>query len=576
MTTRDTRTELQDSLAAARSGFVAAGFFSFFLNLLYLVSPLYMLQVYDRVLASGSRATLLYLTLMAIGALAVFGVLEGVRTATLARMGAWLNARLGGPALRAGMLAGIARGGSRAETLRDTQQLQNFIGGPSVIPFFDAPWAPFFIALIWILHPWLGQLALGTGLVLLLISLANEKATRKPQGAANRSTALATADADRIVRHAETVQAMGMLPALEERWRAHNRTALDNQVRAAEITGWLQGLSRFVRMGAQVGVLGLGAFIVLNGDMSAGSMIASSILLGRAMAPIEQSIGAWRSFVSVRASYHRLNETLAAHPAVEEPTELPAPAGALRVEGLYVRAPGSEKLLLKNLGFEAGPGTAVAIIGPSAAGKSTLCRALSGTLPLFHGSIRLDGAELANWPGAQLGRAIGYLPQTVELFDGTVRENIARMSAADAADVIAAAKMAEIHDMVLQLPEAYETRIGPSGLKLSGGQSQRIGLARAAFGDPKLVILDEPNAHLDQAGEMALVRTIARLKASGAAVLVVAHRQSILAAIDRILVMNDGVIETYGARDEVLQALAERQRGLGLPAGSAQEVATRS
>lgn len=573
MTTRDTRTELQDSLATARSGFVAAGFFSVFLNLLYLVSPLYMLQVYDRVLASGSRATLLYLTLMAIGALAVFGVLEGVRTATLARMGAWLNERLGGPALRAGMLAGIARGGGRAEALRDSQQLQNFVGGPSIIPFFDAPWAPFFIALIWILHPWLGQLALGTGLVLLLISLANERATRKPQGAANRSTALATADADRIVQHAETVQAMGMLPALEERWRAHNRTALDNQVRAAEITGWLQGLSRFVRMGAQVGVLGLGALIVLNGDMSAGAMIASSILLGRAMAPIEQSIGAWRSFVSARASYHRLNEALAAHPAVKEPTELPAPAGALRVEGLYVRAPGSETLLLKNLGFQVAPGTAVAIIGPSAAGKSTLCRALSGTMPVFHGSIRLDGAELANWPAGQLGRAIGYLPQTVELFDGTVRENIARMSTADAADVIAAAKMAEIHDMVLQLPEAYETRIGPSGLKLSGGQSQRIGLARAAFGDPKLVILDEPNAHLDQAGEMALVRTIGRLKASGAAVLVVAHRQSILATIDRILVMTDGTLDMYGGRDEVMQALADRQRDRGTPAVSRKEAA---
>ena len=483
---------LAATLKAARAGFLIVAVFSFFLNLLYLVSPLYMLQIYDRVLASGSRETLAYLTLIAVGALMAFGMLEGLRTATLARIGVWVNARLGRPVLHASLKAKLARGGGGAEPLRELQQIQSFVGGPSVNPFFDAPWAPIFIVLIWALHPWLGVLAVIAAVLLFALAVVNELITRKPLQEGASGVAGALGEAGRIVSHSETVHAMGMMPALERRWAAHNAAAQARQLQGQELGGWLGGASRFIRLAAQVGVLGLGALMVLRGELSAGAMIAGSILLGRALAPVEQSIGAWRAFVTARMNHQRLTKLLELHPETAERMQLPAPRGELAIDNLYVRAPNSEVMIIKGVSFAVRPGQAVAIVGPSAAGKSTLCRAVCGTMPVFRGAVRLDGAEIAHWPRAQFGAAVGYLPQSVELFDGTIRENIARMGQADAEAVTGAAQLAGVHEMILKLPDGYETRVGPMGVNLSGGQRQRIGLARAVFGGPKLVVWMSP------------------------------------------------------------------------------------
>ena len=548
------------ALASARNGFIVVGVFSFFLNLLYLVSPLYMLQVYDRVLASGSHDTLFYLTLIAVVALVVFGALEGLRTSVLARLGAWINNEVSSKILRSSLFAAIANGGGQADALRDIQQVQGFVGGSSINPFFDAPWAPIFIFMIWALHPWLGVLSVATAVVLFLIALLNENLTRKPLSEASGASRAARVAGDRIIRHAETVHAMGMMAALEKRWLAVNATAQDKQTGAAEIGGWLQGLSRFIRMAAQVGVLGLGALLVLEGQLSAGAMIAGSILLGRALAPVEQSIGAWKAFVSARQSRERLVELSQQFPLFEEPMELPEPEGRLSVEGLYVKPPRGDEFLLKNITFALNPGEAVAVVGPSAAGKSTLCRAIAGTFPAARGHVRLDGADVSQWPRGQFGRAVGYLPQTVELFEGTIRDNIARMQESEPEPVIRAAQLSEVHEMILKMPEGYDTRVGPNGVNLSGGQRQRLAMARAVFGNPRLIILDEPNANLDQEGEQALTRTILRLRELGATVILVAHRQSALASVNKILVLNSGAVEVFDERDAVLKIMQERRR----------------
>ena len=553
-------TELRRALRAAAKAFVVLAVVSGMVNLLYLVTPLYMLAVYDRVLSSGSRETLFYLTVMAIGALVAFGLLEGARTAILSRLGGWLSDRLGGVTLRASLRAALARGGGGAQPLRDLSQIQNFIGGPSINPFFDAPWAPIFIAAIFLLHPWLGVLAIITAVVLFAIALANELLTRKPLQEGAGGTALALQEGDRVVAHAETVHAMGMERALEERWRRHQTEAQERQLAGQELGGWINGLSRFIRLSAQIGVLGLGALLVLRGELSAGSMIAGSILLGRALAPVEQSIGAWRAFVNARFSFDRLNALLEAHPEHSQRTSLPDARGHLTVENVVVRAPRSEDIILKGVSLSLQPGEAVAVVGPSAAGKSTLCRAVCGTMPVTRGSVRLDGAEVDHWPREQFGAAVGYLPQQVELFDGTIKENIARMGEADDAAVTRAAQLADVHELILKMPEGYETKVGPTGVNLSGGQRQRIGLARAVFGQPKLIVLDEPNSNLDQAGEAALTGTIRRLKEDGAGILLVAHRQSALAAVDKILVLKDGGVEMFDTRDEVMRIMNERRR----------------
>ncbi|MHA6287686.1 type I secretion system permease/ATPase [Maricaulis sp. CAU 1757] len=557
---RQPATLLDKTLRDSRRGFLAVAVFSFFLNLLFLVSPLYMLQVYDRVLASGSRPTLFYLTLIALVALAVFGVLDAVRTAVLTRIGGWLQARLGAPILRSSLAAANAGQSVGAQPIRDLQQLQGFLASPAIAPFFDAPWVPVFIAAMWILHPWIGILGLAAALTLFTIALINDRVTRDDLKQANAASIGAFNEAERITAQHETVHAMGMTQALVARWSGMSENAQDRMMDATERGGWITGLSRFIRMGVQVGILGLGALLVLVGELSAGAMIAGSILLGRALAPVEQGIGAWKNFSAARIAYRRLQDTTREFPADETPMQLPNPVGKLSVEGIFVRPPQSEDFILRNVGFRLEPGEALAVVGPSASGKSTLCRAIVGVMPLFKGNIRLDGADITQWPHEQIGRAIGYLPQSVELFTGTVRENIARMQEAEPQAVLDAAQLAHVHETILGLPKGYDTVIGPGGHVLSGGQKQRIGLARAVFGSPCLVLLDEPNAHLDQVGEQALLHTIATLKARGAAIVMVAHRRSAIQNVDKILVLRDGAVEVMDTRDEVMKVMAERQR----------------
>jgi PrtD family type I secretion system ABC transporter len=560
---------LETALREARRGLAAVAALSLFLNLLVLVSPLYMLQIFDRVLSSGHLETLLALTVVATFALLVFGLLEVIRRQALVRIGAWLDRTLAEPVLAASVgeaLAGRAVGG---QPLRDLAQLRGFIGGESVFPIFDAPWTLVFLVVIWLLHPWLGALALASSALLLALALANELAMRAPLKQAGERWLHAQRRGETAVRNAEVVQAMGMLPALLQGWHRDAERALGQQTIAGDRGAVFVGAAKFLRLFVQVGILGVGAFLVLRGELTGGGMIAGSILLSRALAPLEQAIGAWRGLVGARAGYDRLRLLLARHPGGAPAIRLPVPEGRLSVERLAFKAPGSDRLILKGVAFELDAGEMLAVIGPSGSGKSTLCRLLTGIWPPSAGHVRLDGAEVHAWERADFGRYVGYLPQDVELFAGSVRDNIARMAAAPDEAVIAAARLAGAHETILRLPDGYATEIGPQGAALSGGQRQWIGLARAMFGAPRLVVLDEPNASLDQAGEATLIDALGRLKEQGATVILVAHRPSLLRHVDRLLVLQGGAAVLFGARDEILARLMVRRPVPAVTAASA-------
>lgn len=551
--------DLSRMISSVRPAFVVLFLISAFINLLHLVTPLYMLQIYDRVLTSGSRETLLSLTVIAAFALTIFGVLEAARTMSLNRLGGWLRRRLGPSVLGASLNQSESAGGAQ-NGLRDLTSIQGFIGGSGVTPFFDAPWTPVFIAILWLLHPWFGIMALCTAAVLLAIAVVNEISTRKSgqEGAARREAV--NRETDRIIDESSTVLALGMERAMIERWSAKSETAGESESRAASINAALQGLAKSLRLFAQVGVLGIGAVLVLRGELSAGAMIAGSILLGRAMAPVDQSIAAWRGFLSARLSYSRLKSLLEREPEKTDQVEVPQVRGALEVNRLWVRGAEAEQFILQNIEFAVPAGEAIAVVGPSGSGKSTLCRAICGVVTPARGEVRVDGAQISHWPREQFAGAIGYLPQSVELFDGTVRDNIARMGEAGDEAVVEAARQADVHALIQRLPDGYNTIVGPRGAKLSGGQRQRIGLARALFGSPSLVVLDEPNANLDQVGEVALGAAIQQLKARGATVILVAHRVGALSSVDRILALNAGQVDLYDSRDAVISIMKQRQR----------------
>jgi ATP-binding cassette, subfamily C, type I secretion system permease/ATPase len=552
MPRRNPETILERAVREARPGFVAALAFSLAVNVLMLAMPLYTMQVYDRVLASGHLETLLLLTLIAGFALLTFGLLEAVRISILARLGTRIGERLAGPLVTAAVTGGQRAG---AQPLRDLAQLRNTITGPSIYPLFDAPWVPLFAAAVWLLHPAIGLLAVLSAGTLLLLALATEWLTRAPLGVAGELTLQAQQQADAATRNADVVQAMGLLPGLLARFEGVHGRVLSLQERAAERAGALQGLTRFIRQFVQVAVLGLGAWLVLRSELTGGGMIAASILLGRALAPIEQLIGAWKSLVAARASYRRLQQLCSTCPERPAAMRLPAPRGQLAVESATLLAVNGGRPLLRQVSFALQPGEVLGVIGPSAAGKSTLCRLLTGIVPPTAGHVRLDAADLAAFDRAEIGRHIGYLPQDVALFGGTVKDNIARLGEADPAAIVEAARLAGVHDMILRLPDGYETEIGDGGAHLSGGQRQRIGLARALFGRPCLLVLDEPNANLDQEGEAALLRAIALAKRRGTTVVMVAHRPNVLVHADHLLVLEAGAVTSFGPRAEVAARL---------------------
>lgn len=540
------------------SAFSLVLFFSFFVNILILTSPLYMMQVYDRVLVSSRVETLVYLSIIALVALAVLAMLDGARSYLLNRVGRYLDEALRTPVLANAIAQSRDGTGSQRRLVDDLGVMRNHIGSSAVLPFLDAPWVPFFIVVISLLHPWLGVLAAGSALVLIALALANDFLARKALRLASAQQVVAAEFAHAAIQNAEVIHAMGMQSAISERYRQQISAMGEASQRAADISAGLGAVSKALRIAVQSAVLALGAYLVIQAQMSAGSMIAASIVLGRALAPIEQTIGSLRQTVAARDAYAHVRDFLKSVPMSVDHIALPNLKGRVSVENLTFQMRGAERPTLSRISFQLAPGTALALVGPSASGKSTLCRLLVGAIMPSMGAVRIDNADVHGIAPADIHRVIGYLPQTIELFAGTVKENIARLGEVDDAKVIEAAKAAGCHDMILRLQNGYETDLGPRGMFLSGGQRQRIGLARALYGKPKVLVLDEPNSNLDQEGEAALVEALLAAKAEGTTIIVVSHRSTLLRPIDMLGVLRDGVLEKFGERDAVLREMSPR------------------
>ena len=450
-----------------------------------------------------------------------------------------------------------------AQPLRDLGTLCTFIGGHGILPFFDAPWLPIFALIIWLMHPALGVLTFCCIFVMLGLAWLNESYSRERTQRANKASVAATADIEAGLRNADVLRGMGMLPAWLRRHRQQAEAISDEADSLGEGVGWISGASRFLRMFMQIAILGLGAYLVLKAELTSGGMMAASILFGRALSPVERAIETWKGVLVSRTAYARVNALLKEYAVTDEGMSLPVPQGRLTVESLVYTPPGSQVPTLRNVNFALEPGQALCIVGPSGSGKTTLCRLLTGIVSPNYGHVRLDGADYDQWKADELGQYIGYLPQDVELFSGTVRENIARLGEASDEAVLEAAKMADVHDLILKLPYGYETDIGTNGALLSAGQRQRIGLARALYNMPKIVVLDEPNANLDSDGEMALVATLGTLRAAGTTVVMVTHRPSMMTFIDKMLVMREGQQAFFGNRDEIINTLTKPQAKVG-------------
>lgn len=556
------KTDLQAALAACKGSFISVGFFSLFVNFLMLVPSFYMLQVYDRVIGSGSESTLVMLTLILILLLATMGALEWVRSRIMVRISTRLDTLLGGRLYDASFKQALYSGGmnASAQPLNDMTGLRQFLTGNGLFAFFDAPWLPVYLAVMFMFHPWFGWFAVLCALVLIALAWANERLTNQSLKDANKENIAATAFTNKNLRNAEVVESMGMLPQLRRRWQEKNNRVLELQGVASDRAGSITAISKTTRMLVQSLVLGLGAYLALEQEISPGLMIAGSILLGRALAPIDLMIGSWKGFSAARGQYERLNELLAKIAAEPDRMSLPAPQGELSAESLMVTPPGSQQPVIRGVSFRVAAGESVGIIGPSGAGKSTLARALLGIWPASHGKVRLDGADVFTWKRDELGPYIGYLPQDIELFEGSISENIARFGEVDPVAVVEAAKLAGVHELILRLPQGYDTVIGASGGGLSGGQRQRIGLARAVYGQPKLIVLDEPNSNLDDQGERALALAMQQLKAAGTTLFVITHRTSVLGAVDKLMVLRDGALAMFGPRDQVLVELQKAQQ----------------
>lgn len=552
---------LKVALKACKGSFISVGVFSFFVNALMLVPSFYMLQVYGRVVTSGSISTLVMLTLIMAVLMMTMGSLEWARSRVMVRVSTKLDVMLSRQVYRASFKRALDSGGmdASAQPLNDLTGLRQFLTSNGLFAFFDAPWLPIYIGVMFLFHPWFGWLAIASAIVLLLLAFANEKLTGKALAEANKQNIAANLYTTKNLRNAEVIESMGMLETLMARWAQRQKKVLLLQSLASDSGGTVSSISKTFRTFVQSLVLGLGAYLAVKHELNPGLMIAGSILLGRALAPIDMIIGSWKGFTSARSQYTRLNEILDQQLAEPERMSLPSPKGEVRVENLIISAPGSKAPIIRNVSFAAAAGSIVGVIGPSASGKSTLARALLGVWAPQHGVVRLDGADVNAWDKRELGPHVGYLPQDIELFEGTVGDNIARFGDIDAAKVVEAARIAGVHEMILQLPDGYDTVIGGDGVNLSGGQRQRIGLARALYGDPRLIVLDEPNSNLDEVGERALAAALRVLKARGATVFVITHRTSILDQLDRLLVLRDGAIALYGPRELVIAELNKQQ-----------------
>jgi len=560
--------ELNRLLRSAVPYLGTAGAFSLAINLLFLAGPLYMLQVYDRVVPSSSETTLVMLTialLMAYGALAA---LDAMRAHVLTRASVKLDRKIAS-AVVAASIEQPALGGARSQHLRDFDSFRQFVSGAGIHALFDLPWAPIYIAVIFLLHWSLGVFALACALVLVLMALANEWLVGKPLAGANAAAARTYSFTEMSLRNTEAIRAMGMTRGLLRRWSGDRDQMLGRQVVASDRAAAIQGGIKFLRLSMQSVILGLGAYLVIEHAVTAGAMFAASLLLGRALQPVEQIVGTWRGIVAARGSLRRLHELFGALAAQGPSLVLPKPSGRLSVENLSYVAPGSPRPLLRNISFELGAGEILGIIGPSGAGKSTLARHLVGVLAPTAGIARLDGADVAAWARNGLGQHVGYLPQDIELFADTVAANISRFQPGDDPAVLEAARMAGLHELILRLSAGYDTAVGEGGAILSGGIRQRLGLARAVYGLPSLVVLDEPSSNLDADGDLALADCLIELKKKGVTVILISHRPTSIVTADKLLMLKDGAVELFGPRLDVLAKLAPRPVNRTLQARSA-------
>ena len=577
-----TAPELRAVVAASRTAVFTAALFSLFMNLLLLVPSLYMLQVYDRVLSTGSVPTLLMLTLITTFLFIVFGGLEWLRSQVMIVASMRFDAMLGPTihdAIFARTLATAGRLAS-AQPLEDLDKVRQFITGPGLFALLDSPWVPIYVAIMFVFHPWMGAAAVVSIAVLVAFTVWTEMATGALLQEANRANIAANQQTASHLRNAEAIAAMGMLPSLRERWLGERHAALDAQHRASARAGLISALSKTYRMTSQSLILGLGAYLAIRHEISPGMVIAGSILLGRALAPIDQLTGSWRTLTAARIGYGRLSELLKSHPPQPDAMPLPAIRGDFRIDKLVISPAGMRRPVIKEISLQIPAGSQLAVIGPSAAGKSTLLRALLGLHRPLSGSLRLDAVELAQYSREELGRSIGYLPQDVELLDGTIAENIARFGYIDPEAVVKAAQRAGVHEMIGAMPEGYETRLH-GNFTLSAGQRQRVALARAIYGDPAVVILDEPNSNLDEAGNAALQQALTELRITGTTVVVVTHRTQLLEQMDSVLVLVDGRISCLGTPSQVAETLQQRRQamqanGAGMPANGSKAPAAHS
>ena len=552
--------ELKDALASVKQHFIYAGCFSAAVNILVLVPILYMLQVYDRVMTSGSFSTLGTLTFLMMFLMIAMGGFEWVRSYILVAASNKIELVLRERVFKATFKLSLFGGNkSGAQPINDLIGLRQFLTGNGVFAFFDAPWLPFYLAIMFMFHFWFGISAIIAGIVMIALAWLNEKATNETMKDANTEANLATARLNSSLRNAEVIEAMGMTESVRRDLQQQSDKVLALQTDASKQAGAISSVSKTFRAIVQSLMIGLGALLALEHQISPGSVIAGSLLLGRALAPIDMLVGTWKGFSVARAQYDRLSRMLEQVPAEPERMQLPTPQGDLALESIVVTPPGSRVPVLKNISLQLNAGEALGVIGPSASGKSTLARAILGVWPVQGGKVRLDGADISAWDRNDLGPHIGYLPQDIELFDGTISQNICRFGDMDSEKIVAAAKMAGVHELVLRQPDGYDTVIGGTGGVLSGGQRQRIGLARAIYGNPKLIVLDEPNSNLDDQGEKELVAALARIKETGCTVVVVSHRTLVLNCVDKLLVLKDGAALAFGPRDQVLAALAQQQ-----------------
>lgn len=550
---------LQEALSACKANFWYTLAFSFFSNILVLIMPIYSMQVLDKVVGSNNVDTLIWLTIIVLLSFVALGVLQAVKSAIFNKMADWLDNVVSSKLLSASVaLSAIVKSAQGSQVMRDFATIKSFLTGAVLAQLLDLPWAVMFIIVIFLIHPDMGVLSLVGVAALLIMAYINEVSTRKILQRSSNSTIKTIVRAEAATRNAEVIEAMGMMPQIIEYWEEENAVNKKLQNQAADRSNVIGSISKMVRLMLQAAIYSFGSLLVLHHEMTVGQIIATSIISGRAYAPFESAISSWKSLIMSMEAYKRINLFLSRVPERREGMALPEPTGELAVEKVIFRAPGTEHMIIKGASFKLDAGDSLGIIGPSAAGKSTLAKLIVGLWQPLNGHIRLDGADVYTWNRNDFGRHVGYLPQDVELFAGTVKDNIARMNKrADPEDVIEAARMAGVHDMILRLPKGYETEIGEFGSTLSAGQRQRIGLARAIYGNPKLLVLDEPNSNLDTDGEAALSKCLVSAKQKNITAIIIAHRPSVLANVDKIALMRDGMVEMFGPRSEVMAKLSK-------------------